>query len=81
MQLEAEKLKIDSSRDRKTPLEFRVGLGQVIPGLDMSIKRLSRGQRAKITIPPGLAYGSRGYPPIIPPGATLVYDVELISFA
>ena len=80
-QIEGENLKIDSSRDRKVPLEFRVGLGQVIPGLDVAMKRMSRGQRAKLTIPAAMAYGARGYPPIIPPGAALVMDVELISFA
>ncbi|KAA0157949.1 hypothetical protein FNF31_02031 [Cafeteria roenbergensis] len=79
--IEGENLKIDSSRDRKVPLEFRVGLGQVIPGLDVAMKRMSRGQRAKLTIPAAMAYGARGYPPIIPPGAALVMDVELISFA
>jgi FKBP-type peptidyl-prolyl cis-trans isomerase len=81
LQIDGENIKIDSSRDRKAPLEFRVGLGQVIPGLDVAMKRMSRGQRAKITIPPAMAYGSRGYPPIIPPSSTLVMDVELISFA
>lgn len=80
-QIEGENLKIDSSRDRKVPLEFRVGLGQVIPGLDVAMKRMSRGQRAKLTIPAAMAYGARGYPPIIPPGASLIMDVELISFA
>lgn len=72
---------MDSSRARKAPLEFRVGLGHVVPGLDLAITRMSRGQRAKITVPARLAYGARGYPPIIPPNAALVFDVELVSFA
>jgi len=81
LQIKGEGLKIDSSRDRKAPLEFRVGLGQVIPGLDVAMKRMSRGQRCKLTIPPGMGYGARGYPPIIPPSSVLIMDVELISFA
>lgn len=73
--------KIDSSRDRKLPLEFRAGIGQVVKGLDIAILQMSRGQRARVTIPSHLAYGERGYPPIIPPNAVLTMDVELISFA
>jgi FKBP-type peptidyl-prolyl cis-trans isomerase len=80
-QLAAADIKIDSSRDRKTPLEFRLGLGQVIPGVEIAVKRMSRGQKVRVLIPPTLAYGPRGYPPIIPPKSSLLFEIELISFA
>ena len=53
---------------------------QVIPGLDEGVSQLSIGERAKIVIPPRLAYGEKGFPGLIPPKATLVFDVELITF-
>mmetsp|Transcript_22645 Transcript_22645/g.29573 ORF Transcript_22645/g.29573 Transcript_22645/m.29573 type:complete len:105 (+) Transcript_22645:243-557(+) len=56
-------------------------ISQVLPGLEAGIKTMSRGQVAKIEIPPEAAYGSNGYPPIIPPNAILFFEVELISFA
>jgi len=56
----------DSSRDRGKPLKFRVGCEQVIPGLDDGVAQLSVGERAKITIPPHLAYGEQGFPGLVP---------------
>ena len=55
----------DSSRERDAPFEFKVGVGQLIPGLDKAILKLSKGQIAEITVPPSLGYGTRGYPPVI----------------
>ena len=50
-------------------------------GWDQAVPLLSKGQKARLTITPDFAYGVRGYPPVIPPNSTLVFDVELISFA
>jgi len=71
--------KFDSSRDRGTPFKFRIGKGEVIKGWDEGVAQLSLGQRAKLTCSPDYAYGSRGHPGIIPPNATLIFDVELIK--
>ncbi|XP_022051004.1 peptidyl-prolyl cis-trans isomerase FKBP1A-like [Acanthochromis polyacanthus] len=73
--------KFDSSRDRGDPFEFKLGEGQVIRGWDEGVARMSRGELAKLTCSPDYAYGARGYPPIIPANATLVFEVELLSFA
>eukprot|EP00968_Pinguiococcus_pyrenoidosus_P009414 scaffold733_cov267-Pinguiococcus_pyrenoidosus.AAC.37 len=70
----------DSSRKRGRAFEFTLGSGNVIEGLDRAILQMSRGQRAKVSVPPELAYGSVGYPPVIPPNATLIFEVELMSF-
>ncbi|KAJ0402479.1 hypothetical protein P43SY_003411 [Pythium insidiosum] len=73
--------KFDSSRDRGRPFEFKLGAGQVIRGWDEGVAKLSKGQIAKLTLPHEYAYGERGYPPIIPAKATLIFEVELISFS
>lgn len=71
--------KFDSSRDRNAPFQFVIGVGQVIRGWDEGVAKMSVGQRAKLTCSSDYAYGDRGYPGVIPPGATLVFDVELIG--
>ncbi|KEF35603.1 peptidylprolyl isomerase [Deinococcus sp. RL] len=71
--------KFDSSRDRGQPIEFPLGVGSVIPGWDQAIAQLRVGDKARLTIPSHLAYGAAGVPGVIPPHATLIFDVELVD--
>merc|ERR1711868_4107 len=72
--------KVDSSRDRGQPFAFILGRGEVIAGWDEGVAKMSRGQRAKLTISPDMGYGAQGVPGCIPPNSTLVFDVELLNF-
>ena len=69
----------DSSYARKEPIEFTLGIGQVIAGWDEGIALLKVGEKARFVIPSDLAYGSRGAGGVIPPDATLIFDVELVK--
>ena len=65
----------DSSKQRGRPLRFRLGVGQVIPGLDEGIMQLSLGARARMTLPPEMAYGARGFPGLVPPNTSVDFDI------
>ncbi len=71
--------KFDSSYDRNKPFETMIGVGRVIPGWDEAFLSMKEGEKRLLILPYYLAYGERGSPPVIPPRATLIFDVELIK--
>jgi FKBP-type peptidyl-prolyl cis-trans isomerase len=71
--------KFDSSLDRNEPFSFVLGAGEVIRGWDEGVALMDVGAKARLTIPPAIAYGAAGRPPVIPPSATLIFEIELLD--
>ena len=71
--------KFDSSVDRNSPFVTKIGIGKVIKGWDEGVPQLKLGEKAKLTITPDYGYGARGAGNVIPPNATLIFEVELLE--
>ncbi|MEK7080392.1 MAG: FKBP-type peptidyl-prolyl cis-trans isomerase [Patescibacteria group bacterium] len=71
--------KFDSSIDRGTPFPFTLGENRVIQGWELGVLGMKVGEKRKLTIPPELAYGPAGRPPVIPPNATLVFEIDMLK--
>src|SRR5690606_2645472 len=71
--------KFDSSVDRGEPFVFPLGAGRVIQGWDRGVVGMTVGGKRRLTIPPELGYGPRGFPPVIPANATLIFEIELLG--
>ena len=71
--------KFDSSLDRRAPFKFKLGAGQVIRGWDEGVEGMKIGGKRRLTIPAALGYGARGAGGVIPPNATLIFEVELLG--
>ncbi len=69
----------DSSVTRGVPFRFTLGAGMVISGWDQGVLGMRVGEKIRLTLPPEFAYGAGGYPPVIPPAATLLFDIELVG--
>jgi FKBP-type peptidyl-prolyl cis-trans isomerase len=71
--------KFDSSVDAGTPFDFTIGNGEVIKGWEEGVTGMKVGGKRQLRIPPSLGYGADGYPPVIPPNATLIFDIKLLG--